>query len=109
MMFLREAMATQGVMPCGVMPCGDLQAAKAGQRVKMGGLVVRPHRPPTAQGVCFFSLEDESGMAHVAVLPDVYQRTGTAIYSGGAVIVQGSTEKRGAGISVLAGTVTSLS
>ena len=104
MMFLREALTAQGIMTC-----ADLQEAKAGQQVKVGGLIVRPHRPPTANGVVFFTVEDEHGLAHVAVPPDVYQRCGAVIYSGGPVVVTGRAERRGEGCSVLAMDIAALS
>ena len=97
MMFMREALAAQGVWVC-----ADLQAAKANQRVQIGGLIIRPHRPPTANGVVFFTVEDETGLAHVAVLPDIYQRCGSVIYGGGPVVVTGRAERRGEGVSLLA-------
>ena len=75
---------------------------KWGQQVKIGGLVTRTHKPPTAKGVVFFSLSDETALAHVAVMPDVYQRCATAIYNGGPVVVTGWAEKRGEGVSLLA-------
>ena len=97
MMFLRDALTGQGILTC-----GELQSVAAGQKVQVGGLICRPHKPPTARGVCFFTLEDETGIAHVAVLPDVYQNCGATIYGGGPVVVQGRGEKRGEGISLLA-------
>ena len=46
--------------------------------------------------------EDEHALAHVAVLPDVYQKCGATIYGGGPVVVIGRAEKRGEGVSLLA-------
>ena len=103
MMFMRETVAAQGIYPCAA-----LQTAKAGQQVKIAGLVVRPHRPPTARGVVFFSVEDETGMAHVAVMPDVYQTVGPAVYTSGTVVVMGKAERRGEGMSLLAESVLPL-
>ena len=103
MMFLREALTAQGIWTC-----ADLQNAKAGQRVQVGGLVTCTHRPPTAQGVVFSTLTDETGLAHVAILPDVYQKCGAIIYGGGPVIVTGRAERRGEGCSLLATDVTIL-
>ena len=96
MQFLRDALAGQNVLTC-----SELQSAKAGQQVKLGGLIVMPHHPPTAKGVLFHSLEDETGLAHVAVMPDVYQQVGAVIYNGGPVVVTGRAEKRGEGVSLL--------
>ena len=71
-------------------------------------MVVRPHRPPTARGVVFFTLEDESGLAQVAVMPDVYQAVGSAVYTSGTVAVTGRAERRGEGVSLLAEAVMPL-
>ena len=103
MQFLRDALAEQGIWTC-----AELQKAKAGQQVKIGGLVVVPHKPPTANGVVFFAAEDETGLAHVAVMPDVYQQCGVVIYGGGPVVVVGRAEKRGEGVSLLAEGLTPL-
>ena len=97
MMFMRETLAAQGIWTC-----ADLQNAKAGQRVQVGGLVTCTHRPPTAQGVVFSTLTDETGLAHIAVMPDVYQKCGAIIYGGGPVVVTGRAERRGEGVSLVA-------
>jgi len=103
MMFMRDSLTAHGIMTC-----ADLQEAKAGQQVKIGGLIVRPHRPPTAKGVVFFTVEDEHGLAHVAVLPDVYQKCGATIYGGGPVVATGRAERRGEGVSLVAEDVAPL-
>ena len=71
-------------------------------------LIVRPHHPPTANGVVFFTVEDEHGLAHVAVLPDVYQKCGATIYGGGPVVATGRAERRGEGVSLVAEDVAPL-
>jgi error-prone DNA polymerase len=103
MMFLRDALSVQEIIAC-----AELQRAKGGQKVRVAGLVVRPHRPPTAGGVLFFTLEDETGLAHVAVMPDVYQHMGAAVYLHGTVVVTGRAERRGEGVSLLAESVAPL-
>ena len=50
----------------------------------------------------FFSLEDETGLIHVTVMPDVYQRVGAAVNGAGLVVVTGRAEWRGEGVSLLA-------
>ena len=103
MMFLREALTAQGIWTC-----AELQEAKAGQQVKIGGLIVRPHRPPMAKGVVFFTLEDEAGLAHVTVMPDVYQKVAALVYGGGPVVATGRAERRGEGVSLVAEDVAPL-
>ena len=98
--FVRDALAEQGVMPC-----ASLQDAKAGEKVTLAGLIIRVHKPPTAGGCVFFSLEDETALIHVTVLPDAYQRIGAAVYGAGMVVVTGRADKRGEGTGLLAQTV----
>ena len=86
----------------GVLPCAALQTASAGQRIALAGLVVRPHRPPNAGGTVFFTLEDETGLAHVTVSPKTYEQTGADIYREVGLIVYGRAEKRGEGVNLLA-------
>jgi error-prone DNA polymerase len=104
MKFVRAALDAQGVGTC-----ASLQEAKAGQKLTIGGLVLRPHRPPNAGGCVFFSLEDETALVQVTVLPDVYQRLGAAVYGSGVVVVTGRAERRGEGVSLLAEEVRSVS
>ncbi len=97
MLFHRERLASEGIKEC-----DRLQAARAGERVTLAGLVVRPHRPPTAGGTVFFTLEDETGLAQVIVSPDVYERVGSDIYGHAALVVTGKAEGRGSGVNLLA-------
>jgi len=101
--FVRDALTEQGVMPC-----ASLQDANAGQKMTLAGLIIRVHKPPTAGGCVFFSLEDETALVHVTVLPDAYQRIGAAVYSAGVVVVEGRADKRGEGVSLLADEVKSV-
>ncbi len=95
--FIRDALTEQGVKPC-----ASLQNAKTGEKMTLAGLIIRVHKPPTAGGCVFFSLEDETALIHVTVLPDAYQRIGAAVYGAGIVVVEGRADKRGEGVSLLA-------
>lgn len=88
---------------------GALTAAQIGQAapgavIRAGGLIVRPHRPPTKSGrtVVFLSLEDETGLTDITVFEDVYQRCGGAIFSSAALLVEGIVCIRGGGVSITA-------
>ncbi|MCL6450291.1 MAG: DNA polymerase III subunit alpha [Acetobacteraceae bacterium] len=90
----------------------ELARLAHGARVRVAGLPVRPHRPPTRSGrtVVFLSLEDEGGLVDVTVFEDVYQRCGAAIFAdpAPALAVEGRLQRRGAGVSVLAEVVEEL-
>jgi len=100
---LRPTLERQGVL--------TIRAAKGllpGREVKVAGLPIRPHRPPTRSGrtVAFFTMEDETGLIDVTVFEDVYQRYGHLLFGDavGALLVCGRLEKRGnlASITALA-------
>jgi error-prone DNA polymerase len=84
-----------------------------GEYVKVGGIPVRPHRPPTRSGktVVFLSLEDEDGLSDVTCFESVYKKYGKFLFPGEIIPlgVWGQVQKRGNGISVTARTVFPLS
>jgi error-prone DNA polymerase len=45
-----------------------------GRRVRFAGLCISRQRPGTASGVCFMTLEDETGFVNVVVWPDIFER-----------------------------------
>ena len=65
--------------------------------VKVAGLLIRPHRPPTRSGrtVVFFTLEDETGLLDVTVFQNVYEQYGKEIFSSSVLLVEGHLDHRG--------------
>ncbi len=66
-----------------------LRSAANGQPVRVGGAVITRQRPGTAKGVCFITLEDETGLANVIVYPRLFERYRTLINLEPALIVSG--------------------
>ena len=66
MAFLRTSMARQGYRSA-----ADLATMRNGQRLRLAGLVLVRQRPGSAKGVCFITLEDETGVANLVVWPKV--------------------------------------
>jgi error-prone DNA polymerase len=89
--WLREDLRRKGVITV-----AEAKRAPRGQRVKVAGLIIRPHRPPTRSGrtVVFFTLEDETDLLDVTVFESVYQRYGKPIFTQAVVTVTGRTEGR---------------
>jgi len=91
----------------------QLERIETGQRIKVGGIPVRPHRPPTRSGktVVFLSLEDEHGLIDVTCFEDVYRRYGKHLFPGDLVPLGmwGQVERRGNKATVNAKTVFPLS
>jgi error-prone DNA polymerase len=66
MAFLRASMARQGFVRA-----ADLAGVANNRRLQMAGLVLVRQRPGSAKGVCFITLEDETGVANLVVWPKV--------------------------------------
>lgn len=84
----------------------ELKSLPQGAEVEVGGLVIRPHRPPTKSGntIVFLALEDEFGLTDVTVFNKTYQKYGQLIFGDyrGPLKIRGKIERRGKGISVVA-------
>src|SRR4030095_15091773 len=47
--------------------CKELSSLNNGDPIKVAGLVLVRQRPGTAKGVCFITIEDETGVANLVV------------------------------------------
>ena len=56
-----------------VWPAADLTLARDGDRLTVAGSVICRQRPGTAKGFMFISLEDETGLANVIVVPSLFE------------------------------------
>ena len=56
-----------------VFRAGDLKRLRHGVKARIAGQVIALQRPGTAHGFIFLSLEDETGIAHAIVDPDLYE------------------------------------
>lgn len=86
----------------------DLVWIPGGQRVKVGGLTMCPHTPPTKSGkrVLFFCLEDEFGIIDITCFEEVFRESGYLAFKEPMVIVEGTLQKRGFGRAILADKVS---
>ncbi len=77
----------------GVVSAKALDAVSHGATVKVGGVVAIRQRPGTANGVAFFTLEDETGTINVVVMPDVFQRERTTLRLASLLAIEGTVER----------------
>jgi error-prone DNA polymerase len=75
-----------------IMLIADLRTAEAGARVSVAGIITHRQRPPTARGVTFLSLEDETGIANVICSPGLWQRWRDVAVLAKALVVRGTVE-----------------
>ncbi|MGE5585987.1 MAG: DNA polymerase III subunit alpha [Bacillota bacterium] len=86
----------------GVLTAAAAKKMEPGTSVRVAGVVVRPHRPPTRSGriVVFFSLEDETGTIDVTVFENVYRRCGGVMFTSPILVVDGRVERRGNTVNI---------
>ncbi|WP_405824458.1 error-prone DNA polymerase [Streptomyces sp. NBC_00838] len=63
------------------------------ERVRLGGLAKYLQRPPTARGVAFGVLEDETGMTNLVFSPPVWERCRRTLTDAAAVVLDGHVER----------------
>ncbi len=86
--YLRAALRREGLL------CArDLESARNGQWVELAGLVIVRQRPGTAKGMCFLTLEDETGLANAAVQPQVFDRYRGVLHTAPLLRVAGPLQK----------------
>ena len=78
------------------------ESARPGSGVAVAGLVTHRQRPPTARGVVFLSLEDETGMVNVICPPQVWERHQRMATVAPALLVQGHLERSGGAVNLVA-------
>lgn len=72
-----------------------------GTQVRVAGLVLVRQRPGTATGICFITLEDETGVANLVVFSNVFEQYKKVILQARLLMVSGKLQKEGEVIHVL--------
>lgn len=94
--FLRERLAQRGVRPA-----SDLSGLPGGARVAVAGLVLVRQRPGSGK-VMFVTLEDETGVANLVVLPAVRERWRRELLTARLMICHGKVQAQDGVIHVVA-------
>jgi error-prone DNA polymerase len=89
-------------------PAAELKDGRTGERVKIGGAVITRQRPGTAKGVCFITLEDETGFANAIVWPKLFEKARLVITLEPALIITGRLQNEEGVIHVIAEKITGL-
>ena len=72
----------------------DLKRVKNGATVRIAGQVICRQRPGTAKGVCFVSLEDETGVSNAIVPPQLFESDRLKITMEPFLIIEGQVQAR---------------
>ena len=89
-------------------PAAKLAQAAPGTRVKIGGAVITRQRPGTAKGICFITLEDETGLANAIVRPGLFEEARLVISLEPALVITGRLQNERGVIHVLAEAIAPL-
>ncbi|MEO6341232.1 MAG: error-prone DNA polymerase [Caulobacteraceae bacterium] len=92
MSFLRPAFAAERVRSC-----AEATALSDGASVATAGVVLVRQRPGTGK-VCFITIEDETGVANLVVLPEVFQKYRREIMTARLLQAHGRIQKSPEGV-----------
>lgn len=95
--FMRRAMARGGYTAA-----ADLRARRFNEKVAVAGLVLIRQKPGSAKGVCFITLEDETGVVNIVVWPTLFAQFRKAIMGARLMAVKGHVQYDDAVIHVVA-------
>ena len=85
--FLRADLAERGFVRA-----ADLRARRYRASVQVAGVVLIRQRPGSAKGVCFITLEDETGVANIVIWPDLMEKRRKVIMGARLMEVKGRVE-----------------
>jgi error-prone DNA polymerase len=94
--FVREQLNALGITPA-----KDLAESKDGNIVKVAGLVLVRQRPGTASGICFITVEDETGTSNLVVFQNLFETYRKEILRSKLLMVEGKLQIEGEVIHVV--------
>ncbi len=69
--------------------------AKDGERIKVAGLILVRQRPGTASGICFITIEDETGIANLVVYQKLFNQFRKEILGAKLLMIEGKVQREG--------------
>jgi error-prone DNA polymerase len=88
--FVRSQLQSQHVT-C----CKDLNSLQDGMIVRVAGLILVRQRPGTASGICFITIEDETGIANLVVFKKLFDFHRKEILRSSLLMVDGKLQREG--------------
>lgn len=88
--FVRDKLAS-----CRILSSGELASYKDGDMVKVAGLVLVRQRPGTASGICFITIEDETGVTNLVVFKKLFDKYRREILQSRLLMVEGRLQREG--------------
>lgn len=79
----------------------EIREAKDGTMVKVAGLILVRQRPGTATGICFITIEDETGCANLVVFQNLFTKYRKEILQAKLLMVEGKLQREGEVVHVI--------
>ncbi|MFL5809583.1 MAG: error-prone DNA polymerase, partial [Flavisolibacter sp.] len=84
-----------------ILSTAELSHVKNDDAVKVAGLVLVRQRPGTASGICFMTIEDETGTANLVVFQNLFETYRKEILQSKLIMVEGKLQREGQVIHVI--------
>ena len=84
-----------------ILSTSELKNGKDGNLVKVAGLVLVRQRPGTAGGICFMTIEDETGFANLVIFQGLFEKFRKPILQSKLIMVEGKLQVEGEVIHVI--------
>jgi error-prone DNA polymerase len=84
-----------------ILPTASLSSCSDKDLVKVAGLVLVRQRPGTASGICFITIEDETGNANLVVFENLFNKFRKEILQSRLLMVEGKLQIEGEVIHVI--------
>ncbi|MES2774386.1 MAG: error-prone DNA polymerase [Bacteroidota bacterium] len=84
-----------------ITPASQLTTLKNGASIKVAGLVLVRQRPGTAGGICFMTIEDETGFANLVIFEKLFDTFRKEILRSRLIMVEGTLQVEGEVIHVI--------
>jgi error-prone DNA polymerase len=78
----------------GILSARELARVRNGRWVRTAGMVIVRQRPSTAKGFLFLTLEDETGMGNVIVVPRRFAENRALLLTAGILLVEGPLQNQ---------------
>lgn len=85
--FIRKQLSQRGVYSAEML--GRYQEQLKGKLITTAGIAIFRQRPPTAKGVVFITIEDETGISNLLIKPHLFDSHEHTIVSSSLLLVQG--------------------
>ena len=84
-----------------VQSTNETNNTEAGKIIKVAGLVLVRQRPGTAGGVCFITIEDETGFSNLVVFQSLFEKYRKEILAARLLMVEGKLQREGEVVNVI--------